>query len=123
MPGILKIGMTERSPEDRLSDANSTDTWRPPTPYKIELAKKVHLPKQKENAIHRVLEKYTERINPRREFFRLSVEQVKEFFELMDGENWTNDKKIIKIDDSRDESVIENNTEHENNADIKPLKT
>ena len=39
MPGILKIGMTERTPDIRLSEANSSNTWKPPTPYKIEFAK------------------------------------------------------------------------------------
>ena len=48
MPGILKVGMTERIPEARLSEANASDTWRPPTPYKIEFAKKVSNPSQKE---------------------------------------------------------------------------
>ena len=48
MPGILKIGMTERTPEIRLNEANRSDTWRPPTLYKIEFAKKVLNPKQKE---------------------------------------------------------------------------
>jgi len=38
--GILRVGMTERTPEIRLSEANNSDTWRPPTPYKIELSKK-----------------------------------------------------------------------------------
>ena len=36
MPGILKIGMTERTPKKRLNEANASDTWRPPTKYNIE---------------------------------------------------------------------------------------
>ena len=36
MPGILKVGMTERTPETRLNEANASDTWRPPTPYIID---------------------------------------------------------------------------------------
>ena len=47
MPGILKVGMTERTPDVRLNESNNSDTWRPPTPYKIEFAKKVSNPKQK----------------------------------------------------------------------------
>jgi len=89
MPGILKVGMTERTPEARLSEANASDTWRPPTPYKIEFAKKVFNPLQKEKTLHILLEQYTERIHPRREFFRVSPEEVREFFDLMDGEMWT----------------------------------
>jgi hypothetical protein len=86
MPGILKVGMTERIPNMRLNEANTSDTWRPPTPYKFEFAKKVYNPKQKERTLHMLLSKYTERINPRREFFRVSLEEVNTFFELMDGE-------------------------------------
>ena len=80
MPGILKVGITERTPEIRLNEANSSDTWRPPTPYKIEFAKKVLKPKQKEATLHNLLSQYTERINPKREFFRVSSEEVKTFF-------------------------------------------
>jgi hypothetical protein len=88
MPGILKVGMTERTPETRLIEANSSDTWRPPTPYKIVFAKKVLNPKQKETTLHTILSQYTERINPRREFFRVSQEEVKTLFDLIDGELW-----------------------------------
>lgn len=88
MPGILKIGMTERNPEIRLNEANSTDTWRPPTPYMIEIAKKVNYPKKKEITLHKILSQYSERINPKREFFRVSIEEVKTLFDLIDGELW-----------------------------------
>ena len=88
MPGILKVGMTERTPKIRLNEANSSDTWRPPTPYKIEFAKKVLNPKQKETTLHNLLSQYTERINPKREFFRVSSEEVKTFFDLIDGDLW-----------------------------------
>jgi hypothetical protein len=88
MPGILKVGMTERTPDARLREANSSDTWRPPTPYRIEFAKKVSNPYQKEKTLHVLLEQYTERINLRREFFRVSPEEVHTFFDLIDGEMW-----------------------------------
>ena len=88
MPGILKVGMTERTPVIRLGEANASDTWRPPIPYKIEFAKKVSDASGKEKTLHTLLEQYTERINPRREFFRVSPEEVLKFFDLMDGEMW-----------------------------------
>ena len=98
MPGILKIGMTERTPEIRLNEANSSDTWRPPTPYKIEFAKKVYNPKQKETTLHTLLSQYTERINPKREFFRVSKEEVNTFFDLIDGDLW-----IERVEKEEDE--------------------
>ena len=93
MPGILKVGMTERTPEARLSEANASDTWRPPTLYEIEFAKKVFNPSQKEKTLHILLEQYTDRIHPRREFFRVSQEEVHKFFDLMDGEMWAGIRK------------------------------
>lgn len=111
MPNLLKIGMTERTPEERLKDANSPDTWRPPTPYIIEFAKLVTNPKQKEATLHKLLEQYTERVHPRREFFRLPIEDVRTFFELMDGENWqpsssANDEESVTSTLSKEEEDL-----------------
>lgn len=98
---ILKVGMTERTPEIRLSEANASDTWRPPTPYKIEFAKKVSNASAKEKTLHLLLEQYTERINHRREFFRVSSEEVRNFFDLMDGEMW--EETRIEEDEEEEE--------------------
>lgn len=105
MPGIFKIGMTERTPEERLKEANATDTWRPPTPYKIEIAKKVINPMEKEKAIHNILEKYKDRINPNREFFRSSIDIIKMFFNIMDGEIWC--EKVKPVDTPKSSGVCE----------------
>ena len=37
MPNIYKVGVTLRSPLERLKEANSSDTWKIPS-YKIEFA-------------------------------------------------------------------------------------
>ena len=87
MPGLLKVGMTERTPELRLNEANNSGTWTLPS-YKIVIAKKVLNPKQKELTLHILLSQYTQRIHPKREFFRVSQEEVKTFFDLIDGELW-----------------------------------
>ena len=110
MPGILKIGMTGRTPDIRLKEANSSETWKPPTPYKIEFAKKVNNVKQKEITLHMLLTQYTERIHPKREFFRASLEEVKTFFNLMDGEVWIeNISKEEEEDEEEDEDLKTNN--------------
>jgi len=88
MPGILKIGMTEQEPNARLYDANVSDTWRPPTPYKLEFAKCVNNPKQKEKTLHILLSQYSSRVNPKREFFKVDIATIKPFFDLMDGDMW-----------------------------------
>jgi hypothetical protein len=103
MPGILKVGMTERTPEIRLREANASDTWRPPTPYKIEFAKKVFNASCKEKTLHTLLEQYTDRINLRREFFRVSTEEVRKFFDLMDGELWTVTHEEVKVEVEEEE--------------------
>ena len=100
MPGILKIGMTNRTPEDRLKDANKHDTFKPPTPYQLVFAKQVWNPKRKEGIIHSLLARYTERINPQREFFRVSSDEVYQFFQLVDGTWWKSDVNLHPPNDS-----------------------
>jgi hypothetical protein len=117
MPGILKVGMTERTPEARLKEANSSDTWRPPTPYKIEFAKKVYNSSQKEKTLHTLLEQYTDRIHSRREFFRVSPEEVIKFFDLMDGEMWVENFVEEDEDDEDDNTILETVT------GVKPIDT
>jgi hypothetical protein len=81
MPGLLKVGITERTPEERAKELSTTGV---PTPFVIEFAKRVKNPAQKEATLHALLEKYAERTNARREFFRTTPEIVKQFFDLMD---------------------------------------
>lgn len=95
MPGMVKVGMTARTPEARLYEANSSDTWKPPTSYAIEFAKKVSNPKQKETTIHTLLSKYTERIHAKREFFRVSPDAVKMLFDLIDGDFWVIPSSVV----------------------------
>jgi hypothetical protein len=92
MPGILKIGFTERTIEERLQEANSTGTFGPPKDYKIVLGKYVKHVRKKEFILHALLSKY--RINPKKEFFNTSVEYVKLYFDLLDGEWYTSNKSL-----------------------------
>jgi hypothetical protein len=85
MPGILKVGWTAKMPDERAKELYTTGV---PLPFKIEFAKKVFNAHKKEKILHNLLEKYTERINPHREFFRVSPEEVRKFFDLIDGEMW-----------------------------------
>lgn len=104
MPGLLKIGMTTRSPLKRLDEANSQDTFKPPHPYVIELAKKVKNPKEKEKTLHSILEKNKKREHPEREFFRITVDEIESYFNLMEGEKWVN-------------TIVEENTNLDNDCD------
>jgi len=93
MPGLLKVGMSERTPEIILNEANKPDTWRPPMPYEIVVAKKVLDPKQKEITLHKLLSQYTERTSSNHEFFRVSEEEVKTFFDFIDDDSRNVPKK------------------------------
>jgi hypothetical protein len=115
MPGLLKIGMTERTPEIRLKEANVRNTFMP-TPFKIEFAKKVYNPSNKEKTLHILLEKYTERI-PSKEFFRTSTEEVLCFFNLIDGEMWVENSKLEDTDNNSDSNDSNDSNDNDDNDD------
>ena len=75
MPGVVKIGATDRDPEERLHEANESDT-HPPDAYRIAWAVKVEDPFASERAIHALLA--ARRIYPRREFFRATAEEARQ---------------------------------------------
>lgn len=68
MPGIVKIGMTSRADMDnRLKELYTTGV---PQPFECVYACKVDCFKELEQALHEAFE--PQRINPNREFFRIS---------------------------------------------------
>jgi len=87
-----------RTPTDRLKEANSS-TWSIPD-FKLEFAKKVKNPKEKESQLHKLLERYSSRIHPGREFFRIAPEEVRGLFDIMDGEYWTETMNLEDSDNS-----------------------
>jgi hypothetical protein len=93
MPGMVKVGMTDRTPPDRAKELYTTGVA---SPFKIEFAKKVSSPSAKEKTLHLLLEQYTTRINCRREFFSITPEKARMFFDLMDGEMWV-DNDVSEI--------------------------
>jgi hypothetical protein len=74
MPGIVKIGATDRDPVERLHEANDPDTWRPPEAYRIAWAIEADSPFAVERRVHTELAEL--RINPRREFFRIPADEA-----------------------------------------------
>ena len=88
MPGIHKIGMTRRMPDVRAKELFTTGVA---SPFKIEFAKKVADFKHKEIILHNILSRYSVRVSYNREFFRISQEEVRELFDLIDGELWDED--------------------------------
>lgn len=70
MPGLLKIGATIRTPEDRAKELYTTGVAYP---FQIEFSRYVSYVFETEKQIHKILETY--RI-PSREFFKISVENA-----------------------------------------------
>jgi len=71
MPGLLKIGRTNRSVDERLRELNNTSL---PTEFVVEHTIETSDSKFLEKMIHKNFEKY--RVNDNREFFRIHREVV-----------------------------------------------
>ncbi len=72
MPGLVKIGMTTTSPQQRNEELGSATGV--PTPFTLEYFVKVRNALEAEQAIHRDLAAY--RVNRRREFFEIDLKSA-----------------------------------------------
>ena len=76
-PGILKIGYTKLTPDERARQiSNATGVA---LPYDVAWAFKCFNGEQLEGEVHRALEMY--RVNKQREFFQISLEEAKKTIE------------------------------------------
>jgi T5orf172 domain len=107
MPGRVKIGMTERTPEERCADANRS-TWSLPM-FKIEFAKYVKDRFFEEKRIHTFFSK--ERIHPRREWFDVPLEKVKMLFDIIDGTDW--DPNLVNASDGESDHLVNGESDGE----------
>lgn len=114
MPGLVKIGITYANiPVMRAKQLFTTGV---PYPFDIAIAVRVKLPKNKEQTLHEIFNKY--RCNQSREFFKIELEEALLQFKLLDGEIWDiknyeNEIKIIQNikNEDEDEDEINNNVE------------
>ena len=72
MPGLVKIGMTTRSVDQRVKELSASTSL--PTPFKVVHCWPVHDPAAVEAVLHKRLDVY--RINHRREFFRVDTADI-----------------------------------------------
>jgi hypothetical protein len=79
-----KLGFTLKNPNERCRELYTSGV---PTPFKLEFAKLVKYPDEKEKAIHLIFKEY--RINSSREFFDISIQKIKNLFDAIDGTYWT----------------------------------
>lgn len=94
MPGLVKIGMTEREDYgERLAELYGTGV---PFPFHCELAYLVDDPRDVEGSLH---EEFADaRVNPDREFFKVDIEEVRRILKRTDGVDVT--KEAITAVDS-----------------------
>lgn len=85
MPGLVKIGRTTQ--EDASTRIGQLYTTGVPVPFTIEYACKVADPDSVEKALHIAFG--PQRVNPRREFFRIEPEQAIAILRLLNTENAT----------------------------------
>ena len=90
MPGIFKVIISDLSPCMIMNQANRLDTWRPPNAYRIVFAKQVTNRIQSDHIIYTLLYEYTERLTQNGGFFRVDVETIKSFFDIIEGEFYIN---------------------------------
>jgi hypothetical protein len=85
MPGLVKIGMTSRlEVEFRMNELFSTGV---PVPFKCVYAGKTSNPDKVESSLHQAFGPY--RINPKREFFEIEVEQAAVILRMICSEEVT----------------------------------
>ena len=87
MPGMVKIGMTDRPDlQRRMSELYSTGV---PLPFECVIARQINdiEAAEIENALHVAFGPY--RINPSREFFEVESEQVEALLRVMPGKDVT----------------------------------
>ncbi|MFD1558325.1 GIY-YIG nuclease family protein [Paraburkholderia silviterrae] len=72
MPGIYKIGMTDRAPRERMDELSKATAV--PLPFDLVMYAQVSDPREVEAGIHGDLAKY--RVNSSREFFRAPLEEI-----------------------------------------------
>jgi hypothetical protein len=89
---IFMIGSTEKDLETRLNEVNTSNNLPHPTPYVIDIAKKVSNAKLKTQTLHILLDKCTNRTDLVGEFYRITREDIHSFFDLIDGEIWNKTK-------------------------------
>ena len=78
-PGLLKIGYTKQTPEERAKQISSATGVA--LPYKVEWAYKCFNGETVERQVHHKLEAY--RVNNNKEFFQISLDEAKKVINLI----------------------------------------
>ncbi len=87
MPGMVKIGYTTQ--EDANTRIGQLYTTGVPVPFQLEFACKVQNPEEVERALHVAFA--PNRVNPRREFFKIEADQAIAILRLLHVEDATSE--------------------------------
>ena len=96
MPGIIKIGWTDNSIEQRMKELDKTGT---PLPFTCYYAKQVDDPTFVESKLHEAFDKF--RIRDNREFFRMIPEHAKAALEIASGKDVTPKDDVVETEGDR----------------------
>tara|TARA_B100000963_G_scaffold306618_1_gene281353 strand:+ start:296 stop:889 length:594 start_codon:yes stop_codon:yes gene_type:complete len=96
MPGIIKIGWTDKSVEERMKELDKTST---PVPFTCYFAKRVEDPTFVESKMHEAFDEF--RIRDNREFFRMSPDQAKAALEIATGTDVTPKDDVVESESDR----------------------
>ena len=95
MPGLIKIGITNRPIRERLKELDSTEL---PTPFNLYYAIEIDNYKQKEKLIHKAYAK--DRIRLNREFFKVEPENATALLKAVGGKEIDPSNINITIDET-----------------------
>ena len=101
MPGLIKIGITERKVEERMRELYSSSAV--PLPFECYFALEVKDAKLVEKKIHHGFDDY--RINENREFFEIDPDKAKSILSLVDGVEVT--PKTDVVDNATDQQALD----------------
>ena len=101
MPGLIKIGITERKVEDRMRELYSSSAV--PLPFECYFALEVKDAKLVEKKIHHGFDDY--RINENREFFEIDPDKAKSILSLVEGTEVT--PKTDVVDSATDQQALD----------------
>ena len=96
MPGIIKIGWTDKNVEERMKELDKTST---PVPFTCYFAKRVEEPTFVESKLHEAFDEF--RIRDNREFFRMSPDQAKAALEIANGTDVTPKGDVVESESDR----------------------
>jgi hypothetical protein len=85
-PEYVFIGASKKTPVEKAAELYSEGLL---FPFKVETAKSVIGMESKLVSLHKLLNKFGERPNPDRDFFKIPADTVDNLFDLVDGEIWS----------------------------------